>query len=100
MSFLTRIGSCNNCGECCYLWSNLLKRFHWCEYYSFTRIGGHCLIHNDKEHFPKDCREYPKTPDDLARVNKVCPIRFIDERGRIVDSWMNPKVKLTPIKQS
>lgn len=98
MSQLTQIGACNNCGRCCYVYSNTLKRFHWCEFYSVTRPGGHCLVHKNR---PEVCKSFPRGPDDLERVKLMgakCSIQFVDEAGRVVDCWMDKNVQLTPIK--
>ncbi len=48
---------------------------------------------------PKECAEFPRGPDDLDRVKQYCSIRFVDENGRVVDSWMDPHVRLAPVKK-
>jgi hypothetical protein len=93
----TKVGNCNNCGACCYVYSPRLKRFHLCEMYSVTRPGGHCLIHG-KQNFPKECAAYPRSPMDLERVQDKCCIQFVDEKGCVVDPWMDKKVILTKLK--
>jgi hypothetical protein len=93
---LTRIGVCNHCGACCYIWSNTLHRFHVCEAYTTKNPDGKCGVYGNEKR-PKDCEQFPTCPEDLERVSKYCVYRFVDERGRVVEPWMNPKIRLTPL---
>jgi hypothetical protein len=89
---LTRIGTCNNCGACCYVYSNVLKHFHVCE--AYTNLSDkHCTIYNNR---PKECREFPRDPADLERVKQWCSLKFVDNKGRIVEGLVDINGK--PIK--
>jgi uncharacterized cysteine cluster protein YcgN (CxxCxxCC family) len=85
---LYKIGTCNNCGACCYVYSHTLKRFHVCEAYT-TKSRLHCSVYDKR---PKECREFPTGPTDLERVAKWCTLKFTDDQGRIVDIDKNVKL--------
>lgn len=77
----------------------MLGHFHVCEFYTVNNPAGHCRLYGTGQR-PKECTKFPRGPDDLDRVKQYCSIRFVDENGRVVDSWMDPNVRLTPVKKS
>jgi len=91
-----KVGACNDCGACCYVYSQALKHFHICEFYSIKTVK-HCTIY---ERRPKECRDFPRSPADLERVQKWCSVKFMDERGVAISPFMETGLKLTPISQS
>ena len=93
---LTQVGKCNNCGACCYIYSQTLRRYHWCEHYSFTMMRGHCTVYGTQLR-PRECAEFPRGPMDLERVAKECCIKFVDDKGRVVDGSMDKRVRLARI---
>jgi Fe-S-cluster containining protein len=71
-----------------------MKTYVYCEYYKADNPK-HCSIYNKR---PSVCASFPRDPDDLEHVKEQCSLKFIDSDGRIIDCWMNPKVKLTRVK--
>jgi Fe-S-cluster containining protein len=90
---ILQIGTCTDCGACCnILYPDLTWRM--CPFYN-SKTAKHCRIYDKR---PKECREYPRGPMDLARVNKVCGINFVDEKGITVDAYQDKRVTLTRVK--
>jgi len=90
-----QIGTCNNYGACCYIYSPKLGHYHLCEQYDPTKEK-HCRLYMSKKR-PKQCRDFPRGPADLENVKEWCSIRFVDEKGNTIDGCMDKRVKLVPV---
>ena len=83
----TRLGTCQNCGDCCILFVN--GKYQRCGHYDVT-AKLHCTIHSQR---PKACRNFPRGPMDLE-TKRDCGFYFTDEKGWRVDGDMDKRVSL------
>lgn len=86
-----RNGSCLNCGECCKtLFHNSQRSI--CQYFDGSTVK-HCTIYGTR---PKVCRDFPRNPMDQERLSN-CGFWFTNEMGRIIDGYMDKRIRLTKI---
>ena len=86
-----RVGTCQNCGDCCILW--VKDHYERCRWYDL-KTEKHCTMYGAR---PKVCRDFPRSPMDI--VNKpLCGYYFVDAQGRVVDSYMDRRVTLRLVK--
>jgi hypothetical protein len=86
-----RVGTCQNCGDCCILW--VTDHYERCRFYDL-KAEQHCTIYETR---PTVCRDFPRCAMDV--VNKpLCGYSFVDEKGRIVDAYEDKRVTLRLVK--
>jgi Fe-S-cluster containining protein len=88
---VNRVGHCVNCGACCRLYNG--SGYGHCKHYR-TRKVKHCLIYSTR---PSACRRFPRSPMDIQNKPE-CGYMFLDEHGRVIDPFMDKRVRLRLIQ--
>ena len=87
-----RVGQCTNCGDCCLFThasdvvsGNITSEQVRCEDYAGSKPL-HCTKYTSR---PKQCRDFPSRPADLAGRPK-CGFYFVDAQGRVLEPYEDP----------
>lgn len=82
-----RVGECLNCGDCCILYIN--GNYKRCMFYDL-KAKKHCTAYDAR---PRVCKDFPRAPMDI-QDKPLCGYWFIDDKGRVVDGYEDPRTRL------